>query len=199
MTTERIEIAYVDDKIDLQLTDYLNRYVDDFNKDSNAIVLGYNEIEFKQNYTYDTLFNNQTFRHCDIAVIDSKLYENTNARGHIYTGEDLKLLVRNYSPFIDIIVITQNEISENSATIRKSHGNENPEEHYNSELKPLLDYSIKCCTEYKFKLDELKTKSTIDKAILDRISDLINHEDTYNLTVKDVDEIIKLFNEIKGE
>lgn len=199
MTTEHIEIVYVDDKIDLQLTDYLNRYVDKYNEMSNNIILGYNEIEFKQNYTYNSLINDEIFRRCDIAIIDSKLYENTNARGHVYTGEDFKLLVRNYSPFIDIIVITQNEISENSATIRKSHGSEDSEKHYDSELKPLLDYSIKCCLEYKIKLDELKTKGTIDKAILDRISDLIDHEDTYNLTEKDLDEIIKLFNEIKGE
>ena len=199
MTTEQIEIIYVDDRIDLQLTDYLNKYVGDCNKKSNNIVIGYNEVEFKQDYTYDSLINNETFRRCDIAIIDSKLYENTNAKGHAYTGEDFKLLVRNLSPYIDIIVITQNEVSENSATIRKSHGNEDSKKHYDSELKPLLDYSIKCCTEYKFKLDELKTKGQTDKAILDRISDLINHEDTYNLTEKDVDEIIKLFNEIKGE
>lgn len=191
MTAEHIEITYVDDEIDLFLSSYLATY-----KVSN-IKIKYNEITFSQEYDYDYLMKNDDFKNSDIIIIDSRLYENNNTRGNNYTGEVLELLLRVRSPYVEVIVVTQNDVSENSATLKKATGGSNYEKHYNDNLKPFLDYFVKRVAEYR-KIKEKINKENFDKFICERIEDFLNHDDVYSLSSKDIDEIIRHLNKISN-
>lgn len=193
MTAEHIEITYVDNENDLFLSDYLVTY-----KVSN-IKVKYNEIIFGQEYDYDCLMNHDDFKNSDIIIIDSRLYKNNNTRGNNCTGEALELLLRVRSPYVEVIVVTQNYVSENSATLKKAVGWDTHEKYYKDNLKPLLDHFVKRVVEHKNKIKEEINKKNLDKASLERIEDLLNHNDSYRLTSKDIDEIIRHFNNISKE
>lgn len=189
MTAEHIEITYVDNENDLFLSDYLVTY-----KVSN-IKVKYNEIIFGQEYDYDCLMNHDDFKNSDIIIIDSRLYKNNNTRGNNCTGEALELLLRVRSPYVEVIVVTQNYVSENSATLKKASGGSNYEKHYNDNLKPFLDYFVKRAAEYR-KIKEKISKENFDKFIFERIGDFLNHDDVYSLSSKDIDKIIQHLNNI---
>lgn len=195
MITEHIKITYIDDKIDPLLSNYLTKYVEK----SNIKVLKYDEIKFEEEFDYDSLINHDKFKNSDIVIIDSKLYENDNTRGNNYTGEVFELLLRDRSPYVEVIVVTQNYVSENSATLKKAVGWDTHEKYYKDNLKPLLDHFVKRVVEHKNKIKEEINKKNLDKASLERIEDLLNHNDSYRLTSKDIDEIIRHFNNISKE
>lgn len=195
MITEHIKITYIDDKIDPLLSNYLTKYVEK----SNIKVLKYDEIKFEEEFDYDSLINHDKFKNSDIVIIDSKLYENDNTRGNNYTGEVFELLLRDRSPYVEVIVVTQNYVSENSATLKKAVGWDTHEKYYKDNLKPLLDHFVKRVVEHKNKIKEEINKKNLDKAGLERIEDLLNHNDSYRLTSKDIDEIIRHFNNISKE
>lgn len=195
MITKHIKITYIDDKIDPLLSNYLTKYVEK----SNIKVLKYDEIKFEEEFDYDSLINHDKFKNSDIVIIDSKLYENDNTRGNNYTGEVFELLLRDRSPYVEVIVVTQNYVSENSATLKKAVGWDTHEKYYKDNLKPLLDHFVKRVVEHKNKIKEEINKKNLDKASLERIEDLLNHNDSYRLTSKDIDEIIRHFNNISKE
>lgn len=195
MIAEHIEIIYVDDVIDPFLSNYLKKYVEE----SNIKVLKYKEIKFEENFDYDSLINHDKFKNSDIVIIDSKLYENDNTRGNNYTGEVFELLLRDRSPYVEVIVVTQNDVSENSATLKKAVGHDNHIKYYKDNLKPLLDHSVNRVIEHRNKIKEEISKGNIDKASLERIEGFLNHDNSYRLTSKDIDEIIKLFKKISKE
>lgn len=56
--------------------------------------------------------------------IDSQLFQNNTASNGKYTGEQFKLILKKIFPYIEVIVITQNEIPEEfTSTIAKYNPN----------------------------------------------------------------------------
>ena len=104
MTT--LKILYIDDHPEAALSKYLDNY-----KNSNCEI-EYSDIEFNPDEGYESLINDPDVKSANIIFIDSKLFENRNAIAGKFTGEEFKIILRKYFPFIEVIVITQNEIAQ---------------------------------------------------------------------------------------
>jgi len=101
---ETLKLLYIDDHPETSLSKYLDKYK------SPSCEIEYSDIEFKPDEGYESLINNSDVKSANIIFIDSKLFENRNAIAGKFTGEEFKIILKKYFPFIEVIVITQNEI-----------------------------------------------------------------------------------------
>lgn len=192
MTT--INILYIDDHPEIALAKYLDNY-----KNLNCEI-EYSDIEFNPDEGYESLINNPDVKAANIIFIDSKLFENRSAVEGKFTGEEFKIILRKYFPFIEVIVITQNEIPEEYETISKYNYNceKSPEQYYNEKLSTLLDKSIKNIFEVRKIASELEKNTNWEKVMVEKILNSINGREKFDeLTKNDIDDVIKMFQELQ--
>lgn len=104
---EKYNLLYIDDDIDSQLSEYLDK--DLRNAIQDDVVLNISEHEFKPVEGYKSLLTNQEVSTANIILIDSRLFENSSANDGKFSGEEFKIILRKQFPFIEVIVITQTE------------------------------------------------------------------------------------------
>ena len=137
---EEIRITYIDDNMDLELQKYFDKEY--HNQDYNII---FKCKEFDPDIGYEEFINDEKVRNANIIIIDSKLFENKNADSGKFTGEEFKLILKKVFPFIEVIIITQNEIDGEIEKVPKFNSKEQncSKKHYDEHLLPLIDKSIK--------------------------------------------------------
>ena len=111
---EILKILYIDDNPEPSLSKYLDKY-----KNSSCDI-EYSDIKFNPDEGYESLINNAEVKSANIIFIDSKLFENRTAIAGKFTGEEFKIILKKYFPFIEVIVITQNDITPDYETIEYS-------------------------------------------------------------------------------
>ena len=111
---DKIIITYIDDRHD----EILSKYLDKEYKNSNYEII-YEELLFKQSEGYESLINNPKVVQSNIIIIDSRLFENAKVGEAKFTGEEFKIILRKYYPFIEVIVITQNDADSDVKIIAK--------------------------------------------------------------------------------
>ena len=79
-------MLYVDDKIDLYVSKYLNSYSND------KAEYKYSELKFENKYSYEDLLENNEIQKADILFLDSMLFENGNVQDNKISGEELGVL-----------------------------------------------------------------------------------------------------------
>ncbi|MFR4520634.1 MAG: hypothetical protein ACLT40_11835, partial [Fusobacterium sp.] len=99
-----IKIMYVDDSIDLAITECL------FEFSTNNPDIEYTEEVFTIEKNYEDLIKIVKEENVNILIIDSKLYT-TDSKGKKYTGEEFRIILKLFFPFIETLVVTQNDIS----------------------------------------------------------------------------------------
>lgn len=87
---ELITMLYVDDKIDLFVSKYLNEY------SNNKARYEYLELKFENNYSYEDLLNSEEIQKSDILFLDSMLFENSTVLDNKISGEELGLIIKKY-------------------------------------------------------------------------------------------------------
>ena len=192
MTT--INILYIDDHPEVALAKYLDNYK------NLKCEIEYSDIEFNPDEGCESLINNPDVKAANIIFIDSKLFENRSAVGGKFTGEEFKIILRKYFPFIEVIVITQNEIAEEYETISKYNHNckKSPEQYYDETLSILLDKSIKNIFEVRKIASELEKNTNWEKVMVEKILNSINGREKFDeLTKNDIDDVIKMFQELQ--
>ncbi len=199
---ETINICYIDDRIDFMLDKYLDEYCKKQNKDNKYdYQLEFVDYEFKFNDSYKTLLNNNLINQANIIVIDSRLFENENSNLSKFTGEQFKIILRQVLPFIKTIVISQNDSKSDSLTIRKFQSTNNAQtsnDYYNEFLEPILNESIIATIEEYKVLNQLSQENEVDSVLIGTIQNTISGiRDTALFEKKDLDNLIKLFNEVK--
>lgn len=192
---DKIKIVYVDDKVDSDISRYLVRKYQhkDFEKE-------YEEIKFNSTEGYESLINNPIIKEANIILIDSKLFQNHTVSTGKFSGEEFKMILRKVFPFIEVIVITQNELEDNYGTIskHKGEGDGDPQEYYAAKLKKVLDDAIQNIYIYRNIANRLKTNDGIDKALIEKIVNSLDGTAQYDeLTTNDIDEIIIAFKELQ--
>ena len=111
---DTINILYIDDRIDEILSEYLDtRFI------NSECSISYQEYNFEPNEGFDKLIINPLISTANIIIIDSRLFENATGSSKKFSGEDFKIILRKYYPFIEVIVITQNEPTPDLGTISK--------------------------------------------------------------------------------
>lgn len=191
---EEINFLYIDDTPEEGLEKYLESYTKD------GFDISYDEIIFDQGDGYESLINNPTVQCANIIFIDSKLFENRTASIGKFTGEEFKIILRKYYPFIEVIVVTQNESDEILNTVSKydSRSAESAEEYYSRMLKTLIDYSVNNIRSYRKIGTLMEENKKWGEVLKERISNSLNGTTAYDeFSKNDIDELISVFKKIQ--
>ena len=179
---ENINIVYIDDNLDFDLIKYLRDYYqyDGINK-------VFDQVAFHSDYSYEI-------------IIDSKLFEDSHVTNGKFTGEEFELILKKEYAFIEVIIISQNELFNNKY-VKKfvgSRGMSDGIEYYKVHLTSKLDDAIQNVLYYRSISKKFRQNDNIDKRMVEKILESIDGINVYDdFKKKDVDEIIKLFKEIQ--
>lgn len=186
-----IKIIYIDDMFDISLSKVLRE------KYGNR----YGEYKFDSQKGYEELLTADKVRSANIIVIDSKLFEDSQVKDKKFTGEEFKIILKKISPFVEVIVITQNEIMEKEQTIakyKKSTRWGDAKEYYNENLLPKIDQAEQNIIAYRSIANKLTNSNSVDKMLIDKINNSLDGIEEYNeLKTEDVDALIKAFEELQ--
>ena len=192
---EEIGITYIDDNMDLELQKYFDKEY--HNQDYNII---FKCKKFDPNIGYAELINDEKVRNANIIIIDSKLFENNNVNSGKFTGEEFKLILKKVFPFIEVIIITQNEIDGEIEKVPKFNSKEQncSKKHYDEHLLPLIDKSIKKIIETRKIFEIMEKNENLEKPLVEKIINSLNGLDEYDeLSKTDIDELIKSFRQLE--
>lgn len=190
---DTIKMIYIDDSPDISLSKYLDKFR------SGLCQFDYSDIEFNSEEGYESLINNTEVRTANIIFIDSKLFENRNTNGK-FTGEEFKIILKKHLPFIEVIVITQNEVEEEYETIAKydSRSDKTAQEYYDSIPPELIDHAVKNIFEYRKIASRMKENTIWEDVMIEKIENSLEGKDVYDeLTKTDIDHIIGIFQELQ--
>ena len=192
---ELITMLYVDDKIDLYVSRYLNSY------SNNNAEYKYSELKFENKYSYEDLLENNEIQKADILFLDSMLFENGNVENNKISGEELGLIIKKIFPFKEIIVITQYQDKMEYSTLKKYNSstytcdvNSFFQDNWNEKIvnatkNILLNRNI---------LKNISSKRYVEKYLFEKMENSINWLSNYdNLTKADIDSLIKAFEEMR--
>lgn len=193
---ETIRILYIDDSPEIELAKFLANY------QSNAQVnIDEEDIIFSPAEGYESLINNTSVREANIIIIDSKLFENRDVIEGKFTGEEFKLILRKTFPFIEVLVITQNDVEEGFNIISKYDAMKcagTAAEYYGKELPEKIEESIKSILEYRKIASRLNDNKALEKVLIEKINKSLEGLNEYDeLTKSDIDAIIEAFKSIQ--
>ncbi len=193
---EVYSLVYVDDNPEIALARYLDRAFHDDNYKIN-----FSEIIFKPDEGYKSLLTNPLIQGANIIIIDSWLFENRTAKGAKFTGEEFKLILRKFFPFIEVIVITQNGIEPPEALkiakYDKSLGS-SASEYYATELPEVINRAVVNIRQYRFLADLVKKNDSWTAILKEKVLSTLNGTSAYDeLTKLDIDNLISAFKEFK--
>ena len=192
---EKYSLVYIDDNPETALTRYLD---EEFKSDNYEIVCS--EIIFKPEDGYESLLSDQRVSSANIILIDSWLFENRTATNVKFTGEEFKLILKNLFPFIEVIVITQNETDSEIRKIAKydkSFG-ESASEYYASKLPTIINKAVSDIKQYRILADLVKKNDIWEDVLKDKVIATLKGTNTYDkLTKDDIDSLILAFKEIQ--
>lgn len=192
---ELINMLYVDDKIDLYVSKYLNSY------SSDMVKYKYSELKFENKYSYEDLLKNDEIQKADILFLDSMLFENGNVQDNKISGEELGLIIKKIFSFKEIIVITQYQDKMEYSALKKYNSNTYHcgvesffRDNWNKEIvnatqNIILNRNI---------LKNISSKKYVEKFLFEKMENSIMGISNYdNLTKMDIDNLIKSFEEMK--
>lgn len=204
---ETINIVYIDDDIDHPLSKFLDKVLPQDLKrtEKNYPSLRYSEIKYEPFMGYEVLLRDKKLEAANVAIIDSKLFQTTTADAGMLTGEELRLVLRKYYPFIEVIVITQNQerVGDDLEIISKyDHGNNRsmtPEAYYSQHLTPVIESKIGTVMALRKINETLKGSKMVDAVMMDKIQSSIDGLTEFDEFSKgDIDNLVNMFEEIKG-
>lgn len=192
---ELISMLYVDDKIDLYVSKYLNSYSNDMAE------YKYSELKFENKYSYEDLLGNDEIQKADILFLDSMLFENGNVENNKISGEELGLIIKKVFPFKEIIVITQYQDKMEYSTLKKYNSNTyNCDENsffQNNWNKEIVNATKNIILNRKI-LKNISLKKNVEQFLFEKMENSINGVSNYdNLTKKDIDNLINAFEEMR--
>lgn len=190
---EGFKIIYIDDKIDLNVSEYLYNYSRD------DLDIEYTEIKFEQTDGYERLLADDRVREANLIFIDSQLFQNNNATEGKYTGEQFKLILRKIFPYIEVVVITQNETPPEYTTISKydPRSKQEPQEYYSSCMPGIINNAVKNVCEYRKIVEEIG-KNDECKYLIEKITNSLKGNDAYDeLRKTDIDNLVVAFTKIQ--
>lgn len=188
-----LKMLYIDDNPEPALSKYLDKY------QSTACEFDYSDITFNPDDGYESLIYNTEVTNSNIIFIDSALFDRNTTKGK-FTGEEFKILLKKKFPFIEVIVITQNEVNDEYETISKydSKSGKSPEEYYGEKLPMLLEQSIRNIFEVRKIVSEMEKNPSWEKVMIEKIINSVNGQGTFDeLTKNDIDNVIGMFRELQ--
>ena len=192
---EKYSIVYIDDQPDTELTKFLDRA---FHSDDYEINI--TEIVFDTKEGYESILSDTRVSSANIVMIDSRLFENRTADEGKFTGEEFMLILKKLYPFIEVIVITQNEIDPSITKIAKydkSYG-KTALEYYADTLPPLIEKAVTTIKQYRVLAEKFNNNSIWETVLKEKINNTLQGKNIYDeLTKTDIDYLISEFKKIQ--
>lgn len=193
---KKLNILYIDDNIDPFIAEYL---MEEYKYQN--VEIEYGEIHFKDSNNYENLLNDIKVRSANIIVIDSALFQE-NKITNLFTGEEFKIILKKYFPYIEVIIISQNRDNAHYGIVEKfkesKKWKKSSKEYYDETLKPLLDNSIKDILALRNILKKLNRNENLNKILKDKIENSMNGIVEYDeLNSRDIDKLIEEFKKLE--
>lgn len=189
---EQIRILYIDDKPDPDLDEYFDRY---YKNDEYEKV--YEIIQFDPNNGYESLLQDFKVQSANIIFVDSRLFENKTAVSGKFTGEEFKLVLQKFYPFIEVIVITQNGKDPDIDMIEKfkyESGSQSARQYYSNEIPKCINNAIKRIKQYRILASRINQNDSWEKLLKEKVLGTLEGTNKYDsLTKSDIDELINAF------
>ena len=193
---KQIEMLYVDDKIDLYVSQYLRSY----SKDN--ITYKYSEFKFSSKHSYENLLECEDVKKADILFLDSMLFENRDVVNNRISGEELGLIIKKIFPFKEILVITQYQEKTDYSALRKYNSSTYPnidlEEFFRENWEKEIVNATNNIILNRNILNNISSKHYVEKYLFEKMENSINGTSSYDdLTKEDVDCLIDTFEEMR--
>ena len=110
------------------------------------------------------------------------------------------IILRKILPYVEVIIITQDETLAGENVIRKFSGRhgEDATQYYQENLAPCLDRAIKEVLDFEDLADDLIQSKDVEKLLIDKVLNSLQGDDSYDaLSKSDIDNLICSFREIK--
>lgn len=189
---EEIRILYIDDKPDTDLDEYFDRYY--VNEEYEKV---YDLLQFDPNDGYESLLQNYKVQSANIIFVDSRLFENRNAVAGKFTGEEFKMVLQKFYPFIEVIVITQNGKDPDIDMLEKfKYGinSQNARQYYADEIPKCINNAMKRIKQYRILACRIDQNDSWEKMLKERVLGTLNGTNAYDsLNKKDIDELVNAF------
>jgi len=193
-----INIVYVDDHPDESLSKYIDKiYVAN---PYEGIQKNYIEITFDGSKGYESLLNDPRIHSANVILIDNHLFEERSQSSGKFSGKQFKVILRKLFPFIEVLIITQDEKLKGNNIILKFFGKngEDPSEYYKKNLDEILNQSIKEVVGFESLADELEKSDDVEEVLIDKILQSLKGDNSYDsLTKEDINKFINCFKELK--
>lgn len=192
---EKINIVYVDDNHDTILGKYLDKEYSNCDYET-----AYEEVTFDASAGYESLLQDARVIHSNIVIIDSRLFENSTVSEFKFTGEEFKLILKKFYPFIEVIVITQNEADLQLGVISKYKHNHkmNGSQYYAETMPSYINNAIQNISMYRNLANKMKENESWEPVLKEKIISSLQGINVYDeLTSKDIDDLISAFKEIE--
>lgn len=193
---DTFSLVYIDDNPDTALSRYLDL---EFKRDNYEIE--FFEIRFSPQEGYQSLLSDTRIQHANIILVDSWLFENMTATNQKFTGEEFKLILRKFYPFIEVVVITQNVIEDGIAHISKYDKTlgRSASEYYAERLPPIIDKAVENVRQYRLLATHVAKNASWEELLKEKVLATLNGTSAYDdLTTSDVDKLVSAFKEMEG-
>ena len=195
---EIFSLVYIDDTPDT----ILSRYLDGLNSvyREKGYVIKSSDILFKAEDDYSSLLKDERIQTANILIIDSVLFENKTAKDGKFTGEEFKFVLQKFYPFIEVIIISQNELDPGISMIAKYVKNfdETGTDYYARVVKPHIDEAIKRILQSRILAKKMSDNEIWETVLKEKVLGTLHGTQAYDeLTKEDIDSLICAFKEIR--
>lgn len=194
-----IELLYIDDQPEPALTRYLVKELK-----SDTVSFNYTELKFEPENGYESLITSSEVRTSNIIIIDSRLFENQTSKAGKFSGEEFKLILKKYFPYIEVIVITQNGENTELDIVPKYNssgygGSLDATKHYEQKLKPHIMNAVKNLEIYHALRKQVEDNDTWDNFLKQKVLDTLDGDEVYaELKKEDIDQLVEAFKELQS-
>ena len=191
-------LVYIDDTPDT----ILSRYLDGLNSiySEKGYVIKSSDILFKAEDDYSSLLKDERIQTANILIIDSMLFENKTAKDGKFTGEEFKFVLQKFYPFIEVIIISQNELDSGISMVAKYVKNfgETGADYYARVVKPHIDEAIKRILQSRVLAKKMSDNEIWETVLKEKVLGTLHGTQAYDeLTKEDIDTLICAFKEIR--
>lgn len=199
---KKINVVYVDDRIDKIISKHMVAWSEkSFKYNGNEIIKDYHEVRFDEEKGYEDLIKNEVVTSANIILIDNHLFEEWSASSR-FSGQQFKVLFKKLLPYIEVIIISQDNRlrTENTVVKFSGTGESDAESYYTENLDPCLDEAIKEVLALEEIALTMQSSSVIDKFLQDSILYSMKGDVAYEgLKKTDIDKLILAFRELKND
>ncbi|MNW32563.1 hypothetical protein D3C74_95080 [compost metagenome] len=188
-------ILYIDDSPELGLSRYLDSEYSNEEHETD-----YYEITFNPEEGYESLIRDPKVQSANIIFIDSRLFENRKVASGKFSGEEFKIILKKYYPFIEVIVISQNGADPSVNTISKYDPNrgETASAYYAEHLPSYIEKAIENILVYRRLAEKLEVNTNWESTLKEKIINSLKGVGKYDeLNKSDIDALINTFKEIQ--